>query len=305
MMPGRRYSEGLHQALEAKEHVQVQPENQTLASITFQNYFRMYEKLAGMTGTAATEADEFFDIYKLEVVEIPTNVPVARLDEDDEVYRTPEREIRRDHRRDRARQRAAAAGAGRHRLDREIRSACRVPEEARLQADRLRRSQNAMEKLYAAARAGKPAKLFAVLNARFHEQEAYIVAEAGVPGAITIATNMAGRGTDIKLGGSLEMRIQHETAGITDEAEKAAKIERIKADVERFREIVLKAEEVVEIEPAKGAQAGEDRRPSRAGSTSSAPSATNRGASTTSCAAAPAVRAIPAARNSSCRWKTI
>ena len=111
-----------------------------------------------------------------------------------------------------------------------------------------------MEKLYAAARAGKPAKLFAVLNARFHEQEAYIVAEAGVPGAITIATNMAGRGTDIKLGGSLEMRIQQETAGITDEAEKAAKIERIKADIERFREIVLKAEDVVEIEPAKGSK---------------------------------------------------
>ena len=111
-----------------------------------------------------------------------------------------------------------------------------------------------MEKLYAAARAGKPAKLFAVLNARFHEQEAYIVAEAGVPGAITIATNMAGRGTDIKLGGSLDMRIQQETADITDEAEKAAKIERIKADIERFREIVLKAEDVVEVEPAKGSR---------------------------------------------------
>jgi preprotein translocase subunit SecA len=113
-------------------------------------------------------------------------------------------------------------------------------------------NENAMEKLYAAARAGKPAKLFAVLNARFHEQEAYIVAEAGVPGAITIATNMAGRGTDIKLGGSLDMRIQHETAEITDETERAAKIERIKADVERFREIVLKAEETIEVEPAKG-----------------------------------------------------
>jgi preprotein translocase subunit SecA len=111
-----------------------------------------------------------------------------------------------------------------------------------------------MEKLYAAARAGKPAKLFAVLNARFHEQEAYIVAEAGVPGAITIATNMAGRGTDIKLGGSLEMRIQQETSAITDEAEKAKKIEQIKADIERFREIVLKAEDVVEIEPAKGSR---------------------------------------------------
>src|SRR5207245_3014899 len=108
--------------------------------------------------------------------------------------------------------------------------------------------ESSMEKLYAAARAGKPAKLFAVLNARFHEQEAYIVAEAGVPGAITIATNMAGRGTDLKLGGSLEMRLQQETAGIEDGAEKAKKIERIKADVERFREIVLKAEEIVEIE---------------------------------------------------------
>jgi preprotein translocase subunit SecA len=115
-------------------------------------------------------------------------------------------------------------------------------------------NENAMEKLYAAARAGKPAKLFAVLNARFHEQEAYIVAEAGVPGAITIATNMAGRGTDIKLGGSLDMRIQQETAAITDEAEKAKKIEQIKADIERFREIVLKAEEAVELEPSKGAK---------------------------------------------------
>src|SRR5438270_3880272 len=108
--------------------------------------------------------------------------------------------------------------------------------------------QKGLEKLYAAARAGKPAKLFAVLNARFHEQEAYIVAQAGVPGAITIATNMAGRGTDIKLGGSLEMRIEHETAAVADEAERMAKIEQIKADVERFREIVLKAEEIIEIE---------------------------------------------------------
>src|SRR5258706_13568674 len=111
-----------------------------------------------------------------------------------------------------------------------------------------------MESLYDAARAGKPAYLFAVLNARFHEQEAYIVAEAGVPGAITIATNMAGRGTDIKLGGSLEMRIQHETADITDEAERAARIERIKADVERFRDLVLKAEDIIEVEPAKGSK---------------------------------------------------
>jgi preprotein translocase subunit SecA len=253
MMQGRRYSEGLHQALEAKEHVQVQPENQTLASITFQNYFRMYTKLSGMTGTALTEADELFDIYKLEVVEIPTNVPVARLDEDDEVYRTQNEKyaaILAEVERANARLQPVLVGTA-------------SIEKSEVLADYLKshgykqidfESPKSMQKLYDAARAGKPAKLFAVLNARFHEQEAYIVAEAGVPGAITIATNMAGRGTDIKLGGSLEMRILHETADITDEAEKAAKIEQIKADVERFREIVLKAEDVVEIEPAKGSK---------------------------------------------------
>ncbi|MDO9297663.1 preprotein translocase subunit SecA [Bradyrhizobium sp.] len=253
MMQGRRYSEGLHQALEAKEHVQVQPENQTLASITFQNYFRMYTKLAGMTGTALTEADELFDIYKLEVVEIPTNVQVARLDEDDEVYRTQNEKyaaILAEVERANARLQPVLVGTA-------------SIEKSEVLADYLKshgykqldfESPKSMQKLYDAARAGKPAKLFAVLNARFHEQEAYIVAEAGVPGAITIATNMAGRGTDIKLGGSLEMRILHETADITDEAEKAAKIEQIKADVERFREIVLKAEDVVEIEPAKGSK---------------------------------------------------
>src|SRR3954471_1484659 len=253
MMQGRRYSEGLHQALEAKEHVQVQPENQTLASITFQNYFRMYEKLAGMTGTALTEADELFDIYKLEVVEIPTNVNIARLDEDDEVYRTQNEKyaaILAEIERANARLQPVLVGTA-------------SIEKSEVIAEYLKKhgyrqidfgNENSMQKLYAAARAGKPAKLFAVLNARFHEQEAYIVAEAGVPGAITIATNMAGRGTDIKLGGSLEMRIQQETAGITDEAEKAAKIERITADVERFRDIVLRAEDEIEIEPAKGSK---------------------------------------------------
>lgn len=253
MMPGRRYSEGLHQALEAKEHVQVQPENQTLASITFQNYFRMYEKLAGMTGTAATEADELFDIYKLEVVEIPTNLAIARLDEDDEVYRTQKEKyqaILAEIERANARLQPVLVGTA-------------SIEKSEVLAEFLKSNgykqidfgkEHALDKLYAAARAGKPAKLFAVLNARFHEQEAYIVAEAGVPGAITIATNMAGRGTDIKLGGSLEMRLQQETAGITDEAEKARKIEQIKADIEHFRDIVLKAEEEVEIEPAKGSK---------------------------------------------------
>jgi preprotein translocase subunit SecA len=251
MMPGRRYSEGLHQALEAKEHQPVQPENQTLASITFQNYFRMYEKLAGMTGTAATEADEFFDIYKLEVREIPTNVAVARLDEDDEVYRTATEKyaaILAEIERANARLQPVLVGTA-------------SIEKSETLAEYLKKNgykqidfgnPKALEKLYAAARTNKPAKLFAVLNARFHEQEAYIVAEAGVPGAITIATNMAGRGTDIKLGGSLEMRIAQETAGIEDEAEKQKRIEQIKSDVEMFRELVLKAEEAIELEPAKG-----------------------------------------------------
>jgi preprotein translocase subunit SecA len=253
MMPGRRYSEGLHQALEAKEHVQVQPENQTLASITFQNYFRMYEKLAGMTGTAATEADELFDIYKLEVVEIPTNLPVARLDEDDEVYRTQtEKYAAILSEIERANKRLQPVLVGTASIEKSEVLAEYLRKHGYKQIDFS--NHGALDKLYAAARAGKPAKLFAVLNARFHEQEAYIVAEAGVPGAITIATNMAGRGTDIKLGGSLDMRIQQETADIADEAEKAKKIEQIKADIERFREIVLKAEEVIEVEPAKGSK---------------------------------------------------
>ncbi len=253
MMPGRRYSEGLHQALEAKEHQPVQPENQTLASITFQNYFRMYEKLAGMTGTAATEADELFDIYKLEVVEIPTNLPIARLDEDDEVYRTAEEkyaailsEI------ERANKRMQPVLVGTASIEKSETIGEYLKKHGYKQIDFA--DPKSMEKLYAAARAGKPAKLFAVLNARFHEQEAYIVAEAGVPGAITIATNMAGRGTDIKLGGSLEMRAAAATAGIEDEAEKQKIIDGIKADIEKFRDTVLGATEVIEIEPAKGSK---------------------------------------------------
>ena len=253
MMPGRRYSEGLHQALEAKEHQPIQPENQTLASITFQNYFRMYEKLAGMTGTASTEADEFFDIYQLEVREIPTNVSVARLDEDDEVYRTANEKyaaILAEIERANARLQPVLVGTAS--IEKSETLAEYLKKNGYKQIDFA--DAKALEKLYAAARNNKPAKLFAVLNARFHEQEAYIVAEAGIPGAITIATNMAGRGTDIKLGGSLDMRIGLETAGITDEAEKQAKIAAIKADVEKFRNIVLNAEETVEIEPAKGSR---------------------------------------------------
>jgi preprotein translocase subunit SecA len=251
MMPGRRYSDGLHQALEAKEHQPIQPENQTLASITFQNYFRMYEKLAGMTGTAATEADEFLDIYNLEVLEIPTNLPVARIDDDDEVYRTAEEKYRAVLGEiERANQRQQPVLVGTASIEKSELLAGILIKHGYKQIDFD--NPAALERLYAAARAGKPSKQFAVLNARFHEQEAYIIAEAGVPGAITIATNMAGRGTDIKLGGNAEMRIAQETAGITDPAEKEAKIAAIKAEVDRFRDIVLHAEETIEIEPAKG-----------------------------------------------------
>ena len=251
MMPGRRYSDGLHQALEAKEHQPIQPENQTLASITFQNLFRMYEKLAGMTGTAATEAEEFMDIYNLEVLEVPTNMPLARLDDDDEVYRTAEEKYRAVLAEiDRASQRFQPVLVGTASIEKSELLAGILLKNGYKQIDF--NNPDALEKLYAAARSGKPGKQFAVLNARFHEQEAYIIAEAGVPGAITIATNMAGRGTDIKLGGNVEMRVAQETANIGDPAEKEKKVAEIKAEVERFREIVLKAEETIEIEPAKG-----------------------------------------------------
>src|SRR3712207_3107775 len=213
MMPGRRYSEGLHQALEAKERVQVQPENQTLASITFQNYFRLYKKLAGMTGTAATEADEFLEIYNLEVIEVPTNRPVARIDEDDEVYRTAEEKYKGI-----IREIEAASSRGQP-----ILVGTTSIEKSEYLAELLKRDgftqidftdPKALAPLYEAARSGSSVKHFAVLNARFHEQEAFIVAQAGVPGAITIATNMAGRGTDIQLGGNAKMRVQQETRGL-------------------------------------------------------------------------------------------
>ncbi len=240
MMPGRRYSEGLHQALEAKEKVQVQPENQTLASITFQNYFRLYKKLAGMTGTAATEADEFLDIYNLGVDEIPTNVPVQRIDEDDEVYRTADEKYRaiiREIGEAQAKGQPALVGTT-------------SIEKSELLAELLVKAGyklidfadgTALDRVFKAAREGKPSKLFAVLNARFHEQEAYIVAQAGVPGAITIATNMAGRGTDIKLGGNAEMRIAQELAGIEDETVRAAREAEIRAEIDSFKQKVLAA----------------------------------------------------------------
>jgi len=216
MMPGRRYSEGLHQALEAKEHVTIQPENQTLASVTFQNYFRMYKKLAGMTGTALTEAEEFGNIYGLEVTEVPTNKPVSRLDEDDEVYRTVEEKIK-----------AIVA---------EIRSANAKGQPTLVGTTSIEKSEQLAERLRK-----EGFKDFRVLNARHHEQEAAIVAQAGKPGVITIATNMAGRGTDIQLGGNADMRIAEELAGMEPGPERDEKEAAIRADVERLKEKAIAA----------------------------------------------------------------
>jgi preprotein translocase subunit SecA len=213
MMTGRRYSDGLHQAIEAKEHVTVQPENVTMASVTFQNYFRMYKKLAGMTGTALTEADEFQDIYNLEVIEIPTNVNVARKDEDDEVYRTSKEKyvaISDTIRVARGRGQPVLVGTTSIEKSEEISGI--------LKAQGIEHS---------------------VLNARFHEQEATIIAQAGAPGAVTIATNMAGRGTDIKLGGNLDMRIATELGDVPAGAERERRITKIKDEIEAHKRTVL------------------------------------------------------------------
>ncbi len=240
MMPGRRYSEGLHQALEAKEHVTVQPENVTLASITFQNYFRLYKKLAGMTGTASTEADEFAEIYKLIVVEIPTNLPVKRLDEDDEVYRTVAEKTRAIVREiEEANAKLQPMLVGTTSIEKSEALAEVLEQHGYKKIDF--NEPGALKPLYASARSGKPSKTFAVLNARFHEQEAFIVAEAGVPGAITIATNMAGRGTDIQLGGNVDMRIRQEIDPNASPEQKAAREAEIRAEVADLKQTALTA----------------------------------------------------------------
>src|SRR5687767_15146107 len=213
MMEGRRWSDGLHQAVEAKEGVPIEPENQTLASITFQNYFRMYPKLSGMTGTAATEAPEFFDIYRMNVVTIPTNVAVLRVDDDDEFYKNITDKF------------AAIA--------KEIKARQEKGQPVLVGTVSIEKSEMLSEFLH------NEGIEHSVLNARFHEKEAHIVAQAGRIGAVTIATNMAGRGTDIQLGGNVDFRIEDELGDMPEGAEREKAIEKIKAEVAEQKQLVV------------------------------------------------------------------
>ncbi|MBU2581339.1 MAG: preprotein translocase subunit SecA [Alphaproteobacteria bacterium] len=269
MMPGRRYSEGLHQALEAKEGADIQPENQTLASITFQNYFRLYDKLSGMTGTAATEAAEFMDIYGLDVIEIPTNVTVGRVDEDDEVYRTQTEKYRAiimeisdavrrgqpvlvgtasieksEYLSELLKDKKYIGDLAKRILDQA--ETFKSPKEAEYKAH-LEGIGEHLAGLVKSAKSGKPLIDHKVLNARYHEQEANIIAQAGVPAAVTIATNMAGRGTDIQLGGNVEFLVRdwldEEARAGREPSEKdiAAKRSEIEKDVAANKRKALEA----------------------------------------------------------------
>ena len=257
-MPGRRWSDGLHQAIEAKENVKIESENQTLATITFQNYFRMYQKLAGMTGTADTEAVEFQEIYRLEVMVIPTNKPMIRVDNHDVVYKTEEEKF--------------------DAVIEEIRDCYERGQPVLVGTVSIEKSERVANQLK------KTGIKHNVLNAKNHEREAEIVAQAGRYKAVTISTNMAGRGTDIVLGGNPEGLAAAE-AGTRD------------PDDPNFQQALAKSSRAMRARTRAGA-----RRP--AACIFSAPSATSRGASTTSCAADRDARAIPARRAFTFRSKT-
>ena len=260
MLPGRRYNEGMHQAIEAKEGVEIKNENQTLATITLQNYFRMYEKLSGMTGTAQTEAAELNSIYKLGVIPIPTNMPMIRKDQADLVYRT------------------------------EVAKFNAVVDDIVERHTLGQPSSSAVEKSeYLSQQLKKRGIKHEVLNAKQHEREAAIVAEAGRKRSVTVATNMAGRGTDIMLGGNPEFRA-------------VAELKRRGLDpVETRRSTRRRGTRLAGQRPRL--RPSTTRSPKSAGSTSSAPSATSPAASTTSCVAR-AARATPASRGSISRCRT-
>ena len=262
ILEGRRWSEGLHQAVEAKERVKIKEENQTLATITLQNYFRMYDKLGGMTGTASTEAGEFAHTYGLEVVSIPTNRPMVRADEPDLIYKT-----------EAAKFEAAADDIAERHEDGQPVLVGTISVEKSEQLSRLLEKRGIQHE---------------VLNAKQHEREAHIVTQAGRLGAVTVATNMAGRGVDILLGGNPEGLATQELLASGTTVEESPE----------------KYDELVEQFKVECAEHGDSRCASSAGSTCSAPNATRAAASTTSCAVAPAGRVIRARAASTCRSKT-